>query len=325
MKAITLYAGELGMDPDRPEPTAHDSEVLVEVLQAGICETDLQLARGYMGFQGVLGHEFVGIAQTGRHAGQRVVGEINCACRVCATCKAGLPTHCGNRTVVGIDRHDGAFAERLAIPESNLHPLPDSLADDAAIFVEPLAAAFQIPDQVQIKRRDRVAILGDGRLGYLCAQVLRLQSDHVTVVGKHAAKLERFQDIAQTNCINSDTLPPEGSFDLVVDCTGSTSGLPMAIQLSRPRGTIVMKTTVAGEHHQSLAMIVINELSIVGSRCGPFDKAIEALKNGRVDVSGLITHRYRLDQVETAFRTAVSPDAFKVLFEIRSTGGDAAR
>ena len=325
MKAITLYAGELGIDPDRPEPTAVDSEVLVDVIQAGICETDLQLARGYMGFEGILGHEFVGIAQSGRYAGQRIVGEINCACRACPTCEAGLLTHCGNRTVVGIDRHDGAFAERLAIPESNLHPLPDSLADDAAIFVEPLAAAFQIPEQVQITRSDRVAILGDGRLGYLCAQVLRLHSDQVTVVGKHAAKLERFQDIAQTNCINSDTLPREGSFDLVVDCTGSTSGLPMAIRLARPRGTIVMKTTVAGEHHQSLAMIVINELSIVGSRCGPFDKAIEALKNGRIDVSGLITHRYGLDQVETAFKTAISPDAFKVLFEIRSVSGDTAR
>ncbi|MEL6106882.1 MAG: alcohol dehydrogenase catalytic domain-containing protein [Planctomycetota bacterium] len=318
MKAITLYAGELGLDPHRAEPTPQDSEVLVDVIQAGVCETDLQLARGYMGFEGILGHEFVGIAQRGQFSGKRVVGEINCACRVCDTCEAGLPTHCGNRSVVGIDQHDGAFAERIAIPEANLHPLPDSLSNDAAVFVEPLAAAFQIPDQVHIARSDRIAILGDGRLGYLCTQVLRLHSDHVTAVGKHARKLDRFKEIAETSLLGSDTLPPEGTFDLVVDCTGSTTGLPMAIRLARPRGTIVLKTTVAGEHHQSLAAIVINELSLIGSRCGPFDKAIEALAEDRVDVSKLVTHRYRLDQVAIAFETAASPDAFKVVFEIGS-------
>ncbi|MEO1525122.1 MAG: alcohol dehydrogenase catalytic domain-containing protein [Planctomycetota bacterium] len=318
MKAITLYAGKLGLNAARPEPVRKPGEVLVEIEQAGICETDLQLAQGYMGFEGILGHEFVGIASEGKFSGKRVVGEINCACRDCDTCLAGRPTHCPHRTVVGIDRHDGAFAPRLAIPETNLHEVPDSLETDAAVFVEPLAAAFQIVDQVPIALGDRVAILGDGRLGFLSAQVLRLSTENVTVFGKHPSKLGRFETFAKTIQIESpdEDFVSEGLFDVVVDCTGSTTGLPMAIRLARPRGTIVLKTTVANEHQQSLAAIVIHELRVVGSRCGPFDKALRALAEGAIDVSGLVTHRFSLEQVDVAFKAAVSPDAFKVVFEI---------
>ena len=316
MKAITLYAGKLALDPDRPEPEAKDGEVLVEVIQAGICETDLQLAKGYMGFEGVLGHELVGIATDGEFAGQRVVGEINCACRSCATCHAGRPTHCPNRTVVGIDRHDGGFAQRVAIPQENLHLVPDSLSNDSAVLVEPLAAAFQVTDQIRVSTDDRIAILGDGRLGFLCAQVLHLNCPSITVFGKHQSKLARFDRFAETIQISPGRGLPNGMFDVVVDCTGSTTGLPMAIDLARPRGTIVMKTTVAGEHRQSLAAIVINELNVVGSRCGPFDKAIDALAANKIDVEGLITKRFPIEQVDDAFQEAASPDAFKVVFEI---------
>ena len=316
MQAITLYAGKLQLDPDRPEPHPTDGEVQVDLIQAGICETDLQLAQGYMDFEGVLGHEFVGIASDGAFAGKRVVGEINCACWACATCDRGRPTHCPNRTVVGIDRHDGAFAERVAIPERNLHVVPDNVTNDAAVLVEPLAAAFEIVDQIHIAPEDRIAILGDGRLGFLCAQVLRLSSDYVRVFGKHESKLARFREFAETTRVDCQDSLPTAAFDVVVDCTGSTSGLPMAIELARPRGTIVMKTTVAGEHHQSLAAIVIHELNLIGSRCGPFDKAIDSLATGKIDVSNLITHRYPLGHVEDAFASAVSPDAFKVIFEV---------
>jgi threonine dehydrogenase-like Zn-dependent dehydrogenase len=322
MKAITLQFGQLKFHADHPEPQRQADEVIVDVTLAGICETDLQLARGYMQFQGVPGHEFVGIAQSGTFAGQRVVGEINCNCGQCPTCRAGRPTHCPHRTVVGIDRHPGAFAERVAIPQHLLHAVPETVADDQAVFVEPLAAAFEILEQVSIDPSDRVAILGDGRLGYLSAQVLSLASDQITVFGKHGQKLLRFGHRGHTTVQISLTDPtdlPHKTFDVVVDCTGSTSGLPMALQLVRPRGTVVLKTTVADPHQLSLAPIVIDEINVVGSRCGPFDKALDALAAGKIDVSDLITHRFALSDVDDAFDAAQNPNAFKTVFEVQTS------
>ncbi len=266
------------------------------------------------------GHEFVGVAQAGNFAGQRVVGEINCNCGRCPTCRAGRPTHCPHRTVVGIDRHPGAFAERVAIPQHLLHPVPETVGDEQAVFVEPLAAAFEILEQVSIDRSDRVAILGDGRLGYLCAQVLSLACDQITVFGKHGQKLLRFGRRGHTTVqisLSDPTDLPQKTFDVVVDCTGSTSGLPMALQLVRPRGTVVMKTTVADPHELSLAAVVIDEINLIGSRCGPFDKALAALADGKIPVSDLITHRFRLEDVDEAFEAAQSPNAFKTVFEIQ--------
>ncbi|QDV47193.1 2-deoxy-scyllo-inosamine dehydrogenase [Stieleria neptunia] len=321
MRAITLESDGLHYQASHAEPTPAEGEVLVQVLQAGICETDLQLAQGYMGFRGILGHEFVGIAQAGTHAGRRVVGEINCNCRVCPTCQAGRPTHCPHRTVIGIDRHDGAFAQSVAIPEHNLHVVPEGVTDDQALFTEPLAAAFEILQQVAIESTDRIAILGDGRLGYLSAQVLSSVTDRITVFGKHGVKLLRFghrgYEVVQIPSTDPVELPHH-KFDVVVDCTGSTTGLPMAIHLVRPRGTVVLKTTVADRHELSLASIVIDEISVVGSRCGPFATALDALAGGQVDVDGLITDRYSLDQVNPAFASAVNPNSFKVVFEIGS-------
>jgi threonine dehydrogenase-like Zn-dependent dehydrogenase len=319
MQAITLDNRQLSFVPDHPTPGAAAGETRLRVQLAGICETDLQLAEGYMGFSGVPGHEFVAVADEGRYAGRRVVAEINCNCRRCKTCDAGRPTHCPHRTVLGIDRHDGAFAEWIRVPEHCVHPLPDSVSNDQAVFVEPLAAAFQVLEQVDVHSGDRVAVLGDGRLGFLCAQTLMTRTGKVTVFGKHAEKLKRFaergQQTEQVAGSGDDSLP-SNQFSLVVDCTGSTTGLPMAIDLVRPRGTIVLKTTVAKPHHQSLAAIVIDEITVVGSRCGPFRRAIEALEDRQVDVSDLITHRYRLDQVGEAFETATHAEAFKVVFDI---------
>lgn len=318
MKAIVLDNGGLAYRENHPEPVPQQGEVLVDVIQAGICETDLQLARGYMGFSGVLGHEFVGVARTGAMAGRRVVGEINCNCGVCASCQSGLGNHCPNRTVVGIDRHDGAFAERLAIPESCLHAVPDSVNDDQAVLAEPLAAALQIGEQIDLTAVKHAAVLGDGRLSLLIASTLARSVPHLWVVGKHTEKLERFERRG-ISTMQLEQAGPEKSFDLVVEVTGSPSGLPLALNLVRPRGTVVVKTTVAADHHMSLAAVVIDEIQIIGSRCGPFAQAINVLTNHQVDVAEFITHRFRLADVKQAMQMAVDPKALKVVFEIGSS------
>lgn len=315
MRAVTIQDGQVHYRSDWPEPIPADGEVIVDVLQAGICETDLQLMRGYMDFTGVLGHEFVGVARAGRLAGQRVVGEINCNCRRCARCQAGLGNHCDRRTVLGIDRHDGVFAQRVAIPELNLHAVPPPVSDDQAVLVEPLAAALQITQQVSLQRSDRVAIVGDGRLAYLSAQVICMVTPRLTILGKHAGKMQRFRRLG-LECVSAVPDNATESFDVVVDCTGSETGLPVALQLVRPRGTVVMKTTVAAQHQLSLAPLVINEITLVGSRCGPFDCALDALQRERVDVDGLITHRYGLQEIHQALRSAVDSDAFKVVLQM---------
>ena len=224
-----------------------------------------------MGFRGVLGHEFVGVAESGPMAGRRVVGEINCACWTCETCRRGLHTHCPNRTVLGILNHDGAFADLIAVPQRNLHAVPDSLSDEIAVFTEPVAAAFQIPAQISVRAKDRIVVLGDGRLGNLCAQVLARLSNHVLVVGKHPQKLALLKTFGISTALVSDPIDAR-SADVVVDCTGSETGLPTALKLVRPRGTIVLKTTVAGTQTLAWAPFVIDEVTLVGSRCGPFDR-----------------------------------------------------
>ncbi len=315
MRALILRNQQLAFSDELPLPVPSDGEIIVKVGQAGICETDLQLAAGYMGFSGILGHEFVGVAQSGPLAGQRVVGEINCPCRHCPRCDAGLGNHCGNRTVIGIYRHDGAFADFVAVPQHNLHVLPDSVSDDEAVFVEPLAAAFEILEQVAIHQDDQVTICGDGRLALMSAKAIGLTGASISVIGKHPAKLARFESLGVQTRLLQEAVDQQ-SGDVVVDCTGSTTGLPLALQLIRPRGTIVMKTTVAANHELSLAKIVIDEVTIVGSRCGPFAKAIEALASRNVDVSDLITHRFPIESAVQAMETATSPDALKVVLQL---------
>ena len=316
MRAIVL-GNTVDYRPNHPEPSARPGEVLVRVLCAGVCETDLQLIRGYMGFRGVLGHEFVGVAETGPFAGRRVVGEINCSCGECVTCARGYPTHCSNRSVLGILRHDGAFADLIAVPQRNLHLVPDSLPTEIAVFTEPVAAAFQIPAQIAISRTDRIVVLGDGRLGNLCAQVLAGLSDRVLVVGKHDEKLAALRTLGIATAKLAD-VTDERIADIVVDCTGSETGLPMALKLVRPRGTIVLKTTVAGEQTLAWAPFVINEVTLVGSRCGPFDQALQALVEGRVNVRPLITERMDLTRGIEALDVAQRKDVLKVLLDVSS-------
>jgi threonine dehydrogenase-like Zn-dependent dehydrogenase len=312
MRALVLDDHGVTLQTERPRPVPRAGEVLVRVVQAGICETDLQLIRGYHGFRGVLGHEFVGLALSGQLEGRRVVGEINCSCHACETCFAGRPGHCPHRTVIGIVNHDGAFADLVAVPERNLHAVPDTVDDDAAVFTEPLAAAFQIPAQLTLERDDRVIVLGDGRLGNLCAQVLASCTDNLVVIGKHPEKLARLDALGiETRLL--DDRPRERTADVVVECTGSASGLPTALELVRPRGTVVLKTTIAGTQTLSLAPVVVDEVTIVGSRCGPFDRALDALANGLVDVRPLISDRFELSDGLRALERAAEPGVLKVL------------
>jgi threonine dehydrogenase-like Zn-dependent dehydrogenase len=316
MRAIVLD-DQVSVTTGRPAPTPAEGEVLVRVIRAGVCETDLQLIKGYMGFRGVLGHEFVGVAESGPMKGRRVVGEINCACWKCETCRIGLPTHCPNRTVLGILNHDGAFADLIAVPQRNLHVVPDSLSDDVAVFTEPVAAAFQIPVQLTIGEQDRIAVLGDGRLGNLCAQVLARLTDHVLVIGKHPEKLAILASMGIATTRLSNSLE-ERAFDVVVDCTGSESGLPTALKLVRPRGTIVLKTTVAGQQTLAWAPFVIDEITLLGSRCGPFDQALAALERGDVQVKPLISDRFDLSRGLDALSRAQTKGILKVLIDVNS-------
>jgi threonine dehydrogenase-like Zn-dependent dehydrogenase len=246
-----------------------------------------------------------------------VVGEINCSCWACDTCTvSGHPGHCPHRTVIGIVGRDGAFADLVGVPERNLHVVPDAIDDDTAVFTEPVAAAFQIPTQLDIRQDHRVVVLGDGRLGNLCAQVLASVSDHVLVVGKHLTKLEILRRMGiETRLLAATPNAPDRTADIVVDCTGSPTGLPAALALVRPRGTIVLKTTIAGEHSLSLAPVVVDEVTMVGSRCGPFDRALDALAHGLVDVRPLISDRFRLSDGVHALERARAPGVLKVLIE----------
>jgi len=315
MRAIVLDGNRVSLRPDGPPPVLANGEVMVRVLCAGICETDLQLIRGYMGFCGVLGHEFVGVAEDGPYAGRRVVGEINCSCWLCETCRSGRPTHCPNRTTIGIANHDGAFADFIAVPQRNLHLVPESVSTDAAVFTEPLAAAFQIPAQLSVNRDDRVVVLGDGRLGNLCAQVLAGICERVLVVGKHPEKLALLQSLGIPT---ASQLPQDRAADIVVDCTGSETGLPAALEIVRPRGTVVLKTTVAGSQQMPWARIVIDEVTIVGSRCGPFDRALAALADGSIRVLPLIAGRFDLSRGVEALEVARSRAVLKVLLDVSS-------
>jgi len=314
MRAIVLD-DHVAVHESRPSPTPADGEVLVRVTCAGICETDLQLIKGYMGFRGVLGHEFVGVAESGPMVGRRVVGEINCACWRCEICRSGLHTHCPNRTVLGILNHDGAFADLIAVPQRNLQVVPDSVPDEVAVFTEPVAAAFQIPAQITVRPQDRVIVLGDGRLGNLCAQVLARLSSDVLVVGKHREKLALLASMGIATALLSDGLD-ERAADIVVDCTGSDAGLPTALELVRPRGTIVLKTTVAGMQTMALAPFVIDEVTLVGSRCGPFDQALAALEQGQIQVRPLIADRFDLSQGIEALARAQTKPVLKVLLDV---------
>ena len=315
MQAV-VFDGEVKVT-EIPMPRPAEGEALVRVLTAGICKTDLELIRGYMSFQGVPGHEFVGTVEqcSNPHLqGKRVVGEINCVCHRCRFCRLEMPHHCLNRTVLGVQNRQGAFAEFITLPEDNLHLVPNSIRDDVAVFTEPLAAAFRIPEQVTISPDDQVVVLGDGKLGQLCSQVLWLYSKRFVCVGKHPWKLDLLNNLHINTARQDD--PIERGADIVVEATGSYEGLMRALELVRPEGTIVLKTTAAHPTALELSAPVINEVKIIGSRCGPFRPALEALAMGNVEVRPMISETYELRDAALGLQRAASPDVMKVLLHI---------
>lgn len=316
LKALVFRDGQLAFDPLYPVPETAANEALVRVTVAGICATDLEIVKGYMGFNGVPGHEFVGVVEApagGELTGKRVVGNINCGCGECSACRAGLGRHCPRRTVLGILGRDGAFADYLALPTANLHPLPDTIGDDEAVFVEPLAAAFEIVEQLEIDESDSVCVLGDGRLGLLVAQALALHTSTLLTVGRHPENLGLLKAWGIDTALAA---APGLKFDIVVDCTGSADGLREATGLVRPRGTIVLKTTVAGPRSFDLNQLVIDEITLTGSRCGPFAPAVEAIAHGKVAVKPLIDRCFELEDGPAAFDYAARPGSLKVLLSV---------
>ncbi len=313
-----LYLDEtLSLRENHPAPSPPPGEALVSVQLAGVCNTDLELARGYMSFRGVPGHEFVGVVEQCDSApewvGERVVGEINAACGQCETCRAGRPTHCPSRTTLGIAGRDGAFAEYLCLPVVNLHLVPGSVPDEIAVFTEPLAAACEITQAVHIHPTDRVAVLGDGKLGLLCSEVLQLTGCNLLAIGRHEESLEILARRGIQTVLAEARTSPE--FDIVVEATGTPEGFAAARQLVRPRGTIVLKSTYHSALETNLTMVVVDEVSLVGSRCGPFEPALRLLEQGLVDVTSLIRGRYRLSEGLAALERASQRGTLKVLIE----------
>lgn len=314
MLSVYLDAGAVEMRQS-PVPERPAGYALIRLIQAGICNTDLELQRGYYGFSGVPGHEFVGEvveADSQELIGKRVVGEINLACGDCSWCKRGLGRHCPTRTVLGIVRHPGAFREFLTLPEANLHVVPDSIPTEIAVFTEPLAAACEILDQVQIPCGSAIAVLGDGKLGLLVAQVLQANGHRVHQFGRHPEKLRIAAKTGVTTEVRGEGLP-EAEYQWVVDATGSQAGLHAAIRMVEPRGTIIMKSTVHGEIPVDTAPVIVNEITLVGSRCGRFEPALELLKLGAVDVSSMISERMPLTSAPAAFERAAQRGVMKVL------------
>jgi threonine dehydrogenase-like Zn-dependent dehydrogenase len=315
MRAL-LFDGIEARVADTQKPVACDESVLVRVSLAGICNTDLEIVKGYMGFRGILGHEFVGTVEEGPREwrGQRVVGEINFACRSCPLCAQGLQRHCPSRSVMGILDADGAFAEFVRLPVANLHPVPDTVPDELAVFTEPLAAAFEVLEQVHVEPGRDCVVLGDGKLGLLVAQVLHQAGAKVLAVGRHRAKLALLEKRDIETVLAHEWRGDPAS--LVVEATGSAEGFERAVAATRPRGTLVLKSTVSDSPSIDLAPLVIDEIHVVGSRCGPFPPALRALETGSVDVRPLVHDRVGLDDALQGLCKATQPGVLKVLIEM---------
>lgn len=320
MRAVWLENRRLRFRKDVPEPVPLEGEALVKVRLAGICGTDLELLKGYAPFSGIPGHEFVGdIVRAPRKPqfkGRRVVGEINISCGSCRPCLAGRPNHCERRAVIGIRNRNGAFADYLCLPLKNLIPVPEAVSDDAAVFVEPLAAALRIQQQIHIRQPDRVLIIGAGRLGQLVAQTLALVDCQLTVMARHKNQ-QSILTAGEIAWITENDLR-EREFDIVIEASGSPGGFALARAAVRPGGTIVLKSTICGSADLAFdfSSLVVDEITLVGSRCGPFAPALDLLEEQRVDPTVLITSRYRLNEANAAFRRAAEPGALKILLQI---------
>jgi alcohol dehydrogenase len=321
MQAV-VFDGRLKFVEDHPVPKPRPGWTLIRVHQAGICKTDAEITKGYLGFRGVLGHEFTGtvVCCDGDPSwiGKFVVGEINAACGVCDWCREGLGRHCPDRLTLGIDRLDGCMAEYCTLPVANLIEIPDGLAEERAILTEPLSAACEILEQVPLQGHERVIVIGDGRLGILCAWVLATVASEVTLVGHHAKKLETatWRHLQRTDSIKHI----KSKADIVVDATGSGRGIQDAMTLCRPRGTIVLKSTVADPCKVNLAPVVIDELTVIGSRCGRFRDGLSMMTAWPdMPLARLITARYPLEQFVAAFDRAARPDTLKVVLDFPVT------
>jgi len=316
VKAL-IYDGKIRLDKNHPVPERKPFEALIRVMKAGICKTDLEIVKGYLDFKGILGHEFVGKVEESPDQnliGKRVVGEINISCGTCIYCLKGIPSHCENRLVLGIKNKNGVFSEYVSLSIENIHIIPDSITEEQAIFVEPLAAALQILEQVHIQPQENIIVLGDGNLGLLCAQVINMTGAQVLMVGKHQTKLEILKQKGIRTCL-IDEISRERA-DVVIECTGSPAGLKEAFQIVHPQGTIVLKSTYAEQPEINLAPIVINEITIIGSRCGPFQPAIRLLENNSIDVLPLISERFPLEKGVSAIQAAKREETLKVILDI---------
>lgn len=313
MKALRYENNRLGI-VDTAKPLG-GTEAVVRVTLAGICNTDLEIVRGYAGFTGTLGHEFVGVVECGEDAsltGARVVGEINAGCGRCSLCAAGDPRHCPERTVLGIVGRDGAFAEFLQLPAANLVRVPAEVSDQQAVFAEPLAAAWGITERVLVTAETRVAVIGDGKLGLLCAQALAQTGSPITLIGKHQHKLR----IAAKRGIETEMasgMHPARKFDVVVEASGASAGFRLALDMLRPRGVLVLKSTFHGATEMDAAHLVVNEISVVGSRCGRFAPALDLLQRNVIDVESLISEEHPLTDGVHAMERAAGHGVLKVL------------
>ncbi|MEO5857436.1 MAG: alcohol dehydrogenase catalytic domain-containing protein [Pyrinomonadaceae bacterium] len=315
MKALRFIGGELRLaDIGRP---AVDGEALVRVTMSGICNTDVEIVRGYAGFEGTIGHEFVGVVEKSAGkaelVGKRVVGEINAGCGYCERCQKGDPRHCPTRTVLGIKGRDGAHAEYLTLPQRNLIEVPIGLPDEQAVFAEPLAAAYGITEQVEVGPETSVAVIGDGKLGLLCAFAMSLRTKNLIIVGKHEEKLE----LAESRDIEAVWLPTIGKFepvfDVVIEASGSESGFATALDMVKPRGKIVLKSTFSGKPQWEAWRVVVDEITIVGSRCGQFEPALKLLADGKIDLSDMISAKMPLSRGVEAMAEAQKKGVMKVL------------
>ena len=315
MKATFFDGKQMIFDNNYPDPNF--DETIVRVNLAGICGTDLEILDGYMQYNGILGHEFVGVIEKSNNSdliGKRVVGEINAGCGKCDSCVNGMERHCPSRTVLGILKRNGAFAEFLSLPEKNLHIIPDSISDEQAVFVEPLAAAFVINEQVSLKPEWNVAVVGDGRLAQLIIQVIKLTCSNITCFGKHEKKLEGLVQSGIKIKVGIESTD-EQLFDLVIEATGSNSGFSDTMKLVKPRGTVILKSTIASRENLDLTPTIINEITLIGSRCGLFKPAIEALASGKISVNSMIDSTFSLEKFEDAIIYAKKPDTLKVFLK----------
>lgn len=319
MKAL-VYNNELKLDKNYPMPIIGDNEVLIKTSLVGICNTDYEITKGYMGYNGVLGHEFVGVVNSvGKNVdknliGKRVVGEINCACNDCSWCGQKLQRHCPNRQTLGIWQKDGCFSEYFTLPKENVIEISENIDDITATFTEPLAAANEILEQVHIKPDYKVAIVGDGKLGLCISLVFNAMNINYVHIGKHSEKLQISRDLgAKTLLLDEITAEMRKSFDVVIEATGSASGFETSVNLTKPRGILVLKSTIASDAKLNLAPVVVDEITIVGSRCGQFKPILRLLEQKKINVKPLVDSIYDVDDFENAFKKNAQKNTLKVL------------